>query len=79
MALVAELTVEPFVEGDPGPHVVAAWEAAGAAGLEVEHGPFGSAVSGDDDVVLAAVDAMVRAAVAAGATRVAVQVGRIDA
>lgn len=72
--LVAEITVEPFVEGEPGPHVTAAWDAASAAGLEVAHGPFGSAVTGEAEVVLGAVDAMVRAAVAAGATSVAVQV-----
>ena len=74
--LVAEISVEPFAEGRPGPHVTAAWEAARAVGLEVEHGPFGSAVTGDAEVVLATVDAMVRAAVAAGATSVAVQVRR---
>jgi uncharacterized protein YqgV (UPF0045/DUF77 family) len=76
MGLVAEITVEPFVEGAPGPHVTAAWEAARAVGLEVEHGPFGSTVAGEADTVLTTVDAMVRAAVAAGATTVAVQVRR---
>lgn len=74
MALEAEVTVEPFVDGDPGPHVTAAWDAAREAGVEVVHGPFGSAVSGADEVVLAAVDAMARAALAAGATSVALRV-----
>ncbi len=74
--LVAEITVEPFVEGAPGRHVTAAWDAARAVGLTVEHGPFGSTVAGEPDVVLATVDAMVRAAVAAGATSVALQVRR---
>jgi uncharacterized protein YqgV (UPF0045/DUF77 family) len=36
-------------------------------------GPFGTSVSGDDGRVLDAVDAIVRAAVAAGATRVSLQ------
>lgn len=76
MGLVAEITVEPFAEGAPGPHVTAAWDAARAVGLEVEHGPFGSTLSGEAEVVLATVDAMVRAAIAAGATKVAVQVRR---
>lgn len=76
MALEAEVTVEPFVDGAPGPHVVAAWDAAGAVGLEVVHGPFASTVRGPDEVVLAALDAMTRAALAAGATSVAVQVRR---
>ena len=74
--LVAEITVEPFVEGAPGPHVTAAWHAAEALGLALVHGPFGSTATGPDEVVLDGVDAMVRAAVEAGATSVAVQVRR---
>lgn len=76
MALVVEFTVEPFVEGAPGPHVQAALDAARASGLDVDFGPFGTSVSGPDDEVLATLDAIVRAAVAAGATRVSVQVAR---
>lgn len=79
MALVVEFTVEPFVEGSPGPHVQAALDAATSSGLDVEFGPFGTHVSGHDDAqVLAALDQVVRAAVAAGATRVASQVSRPD-
>jgi uncharacterized protein YqgV (UPF0045/DUF77 family) len=74
--LVVEFTVEPFVEGDPGPHVRAAVEAAEAEGLAVDFGPFGSTVRGEEEAVLAAVDRLVRAAVAAGATRVSLQVAR---
>ena len=37
-----EFTVEPFVEGQPGPHVTSAVSAARALGVEVEFGPFGS-------------------------------------
>ncbi|MGI8664104.1 MAG: thiamine-binding protein [Acidimicrobiales bacterium] len=73
MALVVEFTVEPFTEGAPGPHVQAAIEAARTAGLGVEFGPFGSTVEGPDPHVLDAVDAILRAAVAAGATRVSMQ------
>lgn len=76
MTLQLEFTVEPFVEGAPGPHVRAAVDAAAAAGLAVEFGPFGSAVAGDDEAVCAAVHAIVRAAVEAGATRVSLQVER---
>jgi len=77
MPLVVEFTVEPFVEGAPGPHVQAALDAAEASGLQVEFGPFGTALSGDDEAeVLATVDAVVRAAVGAGASRVVVQVER---
>jgi uncharacterized protein YqgV (UPF0045/DUF77 family) len=56
--------------------VHAAVEAASAAGLPVDFGPFGSSVEGDDDQVLAAADSVVRAAMAAGATRVSLQITR---
>lgn len=74
--MVVEFTVEPFSEGAPGPHVRAAVDAAGTAGLNVEFGPFGTTVSGPDEVLLDAVDAIVRAAVLAGATRVSLQLTR---
>jgi uncharacterized protein YqgV (UPF0045/DUF77 family) len=70
---VAEFTVEPFVEGTPGPHVTAAVEAVRASGLEPEMGPFGTAVEGPLDAVLAAVDGAMRAATASGAERVSLQ------
>ena len=76
MTLRVEFTVEPFVEGSPGPHVEAALQAARGHGLDVDFGPFGSTIQGDDDVVLSAVDSLVRAAVGAGATRVSVQTTR---
>ena len=76
MTLTVEFTVEPFVEGEPGPHVRAAVEAAERSGLAVDVGPFGTGVTGDDDAVLDVVDAIVRAAVGAGATRVSLQVVR---
>lgn len=76
MALQFEFTVEPFVEGSPGPHVQAAVDAAVAAGLEVDFGPFGTTVSGGDSAVLDAVDAVMRAAVAAGASQVSLQLRR---
>ena len=76
MTLTVEFTVEPFVEGAPGPHVRAAVEAAERSGLAVDVGPFGTGVTGDDDAVLDVVDAIVRAAVEAGATRVSLQVVR---
>ena len=77
MALHVEFTVEPFVEGSPGPHVEAAVSAAAAHGLDVDFGPFGSSVEGNDEAVLAAVDAVARAAMNAGASRLSLQVSRI--
>jgi uncharacterized protein YqgV (UPF0045/DUF77 family) len=76
VALRVEFTVEPFVEGEPGPHVIAAVEAARACGLDVDFGPFGSVADGDDAAVLDALDAIARAAMAAGATRVSLQLSR---
>jgi len=71
-----EYTVEPFVEGAPGPHVRAALDAASQAGLDVDFGPFGTTVAGDDDAVLAATDRILRAAIEAGASRVSLQLVR---
>ena len=76
MVLRLEYTVEPFVAGAPGPHVQAAREAAGEAGLDVEFGPFGTTVAGADDAVIDAAGRVVRAAIDAGATRVSLQVER---
>jgi uncharacterized protein YqgV (UPF0045/DUF77 family) len=78
VSLRVEFTVEPFVPGSPGPHVLAAVDAAAAHGLTVEFGPFGSSGEGDDATVVPAIEAAIRAALAAGATRVSVQVSRID-
>ncbi len=76
MAISAEFTVEPFTDGTLGPHVQAAIDAAVAAGGSVEIGPFGTKVSGDDEVVLAAIDSLLRAAMSTGANRVTLQVTR---
>ncbi|MDP6696335.1 MAG: thiamine-binding protein [Acidimicrobiales bacterium] len=72
--MTAEFTIEPFVDGDPGPHVLAAIEVAESAGLAVEIGPFGTSVGGDPEVVLSTVDGILRAAVGNGATRISLQV-----
>ncbi|MDY7106317.1 MAG: thiamine-binding protein [Actinomycetota bacterium] len=69
-----EFTVEPFVEGAPGPHVTAAVDVARGAGLEVAFGPFGTEIAGPRTEVLDVVDEIVRRAMDAGATRVSVQV-----
>jgi uncharacterized protein YqgV (UPF0045/DUF77 family) len=76
VSLRLEYTVEPFIEGAPGPHVRAALDAAAAAGLEVDFGPFGTTVAGADAAVLSAADRIVRAAIDAGASRVSLQVVR---
>ena len=64
----ADFTVEPFEEGNPGPHVLAA--IAGADPLEANMGPFGTTIEGSLDEVLTAVASISRSAMNAGATRV---------
>jgi uncharacterized protein YqgV (UPF0045/DUF77 family) len=71
-----EFLVEPFAEGRPGPHVRAAIDAVRAQGLEPEVGPFGTSVVTGADGVGALVGEVVAAALAQGASRVAVQVER---
>jgi uncharacterized protein YqgV (UPF0045/DUF77 family) len=71
-----EFTIEPFVEGRPGPHVTAAIAAAEARGLAVDVGPFGSSVVLELADVGAVVAALSDAAMANGATHVSVHVAR---
>lgn len=79
MRLRAEFTTEPFHgEGDPPAHVTAALDAVRTAGLEAELGPFGTAVTGDEDSVYDALPSLLRAAIEHGATRVTLQVERAD-
>jgi uncharacterized protein YqgV (UPF0045/DUF77 family) len=71
-----EFTVEPFVEGRPGPHVRAAVEAAEAAGGAVDFGPFGSICAAPTDDMPAVIAELVRAAFANGASHVTMHVAR---
>ena len=71
-----EFTIEPFVEGRPGPHVTAAIAAAEARGLAVDGGPFGSSVVLELADVGDVVAALSDAAMAHGATHVSVHVAR---
>jgi uncharacterized protein YqgV (UPF0045/DUF77 family) len=78
MRLSAEFTIEPFVEGDPGPHVAAGIDAVRQLGLDVEVGPFGTTATGESAAVLDAVGALCRAATAAGAERISLQVTVVE-
>jgi uncharacterized protein YqgV (UPF0045/DUF77 family) len=71
-----EFTVEPFVEGSPGPHVTAAIEAARGHGAEVEVGPFGSSCTVGLDELGVVVGSVTDAAFANGASHVSVHVAR---
>jgi uncharacterized protein YqgV (UPF0045/DUF77 family) len=75
---VVEFTIEPFVDGHPGPHVRAAVEAATEAGAVVEFGPFGSTGRVSAESMPAVVAAITRAAFANGATHVTLSVSGED-
>jgi uncharacterized protein YqgV (UPF0045/DUF77 family) len=70
----AEFTVEPFVDGNPGPHVLAAVDAARAAGVEPDIGPFATVIEGEPATITAAVGSILEAARAAGAERVSIHI-----
>jgi uncharacterized protein YqgV (UPF0045/DUF77 family) len=75
--LLLEFTIEPFVEGHPGPHVTMAIEAARSFGYEVEFGPFGSSCSVPADAAGHVVKAVLDAAFAHGATHVNMHTERL--
>ena len=74
----AEFLVEPFEEGRPGPHVIAAVDAVKALGFDPVIGPFGTTIEGDSHLVMEAVKQLLDAATEAGASRVSIQVSTCD-
>ena len=68
--LLLEFTIEPFHEGNPGPHVRAAVDAVEAFGVEVEFGPFGSSCTVSQAQVAEVSGAIVAQAFANGASHV---------
>lgn len=77
--LRVEFTIEPFVEGRPGPHVLAAVAAVETLGLSVEFGPFSSSFSAEADAVADAVSALLDEAYGHGATHVSLHIEPADA
>lgn len=74
MELRAEFTTEPFHgEGEPPGHARHARAAAESAGLTVDFGPLGTTARGDADALLDALPVIARAALAAGASRLTLQ------
>lgn len=69
-----EFTIEPFVEGRPGPHVIAAIDAARTLGHDVEVGPFGSGCVVPATETADVVAAVVRAALDNGADHVNIDI-----
>ena len=74
--VLLEFTIEPFVEGSPGPHVTSAIAAAEQLGASVDVGPFGSSCEVDVERAPDVVAAVVRAAFANGATHVSLHAER---
>ncbi|MFJ5222274.1 thiamine-binding protein [Streptomyces sp. NPDC088400] len=78
MRLRVEFTTEPFDLDEAPAHAVVAREVVQRAELDtVDVGPFGNTVEGRADAVLASVDTLLRESLAAGATRVSLQVNVI--
>lgn len=73
-----EFTIEPFVEGQLGPHVLGPVEAVRALGVAVELGPFGSGCDTTDDQTPDVAAAIMREAFANGATHVNLDVSVIE-
>nr|WP_202539152.1 hypothetical protein [Streptomyces sp. SID8379] len=70
-----EFTTEPFDLDEAPPHAVVARDVIQGADLDaVDVGPFGNTAEGEAGRVLTAVDALLRQALEAGATRVSLQV-----
>ncbi|MFD8816169.1 hypothetical protein ACFV23_32950 [Streptomyces sp. NPDC059627] len=75
MRLRVEFTTEPFDLDEAPAHALVAREVIEAAELDaVDVGPFGNTAEGGSETVLTAVDALLRRALEAGATRISLQV-----
>ena len=80
MRVRAEFTTEPFHGEGPIPeHVTAAAGPLARAGLDPELGPLGTAVEGEADLVVDALAAALKEALAHGATRVTLTLGDLAA
>lgn len=75
----AEFAIYPFQEGETPPvHVQAAIEEVRKSGLDFELGPFGQAITGPAEEVLAALKRAQEAAIQAGATQVVVNLEVVE-
>jgi uncharacterized protein YqgV (UPF0045/DUF77 family) len=71
-----EFTVEPFVEGHPGPHVLAAIDAVQSEGVAVDVGPFSTTAEVPVEHVGRTVAGLLQAGLDHGATRISLHVER---
>lgn len=78
MRLRLEFTTEPFDLDEAPGHALVAREVVEMANLDaVDVGPFGNTAEGSPEAVTAAVAELLRRTIAAGATRVSLQVNVI--
>jgi hypothetical protein len=78
LRLRVEFTTEPFDLDEAPGHALVAREVIEAAELDaVDVGPFGNTAEGGADTMLTAVDALLRKALEAGATRISLQINVI--
>lgn len=79
MRVRVEFTTEPFAgEDDPPDHVTHPAALLVAAGLDADVGPFGTSFVGDHRVVLPVLADVLRVALTSGASRVTMQVEKLD-
>jgi uncharacterized protein YqgV (UPF0045/DUF77 family) len=79
MRLVAEFTTEPFVgEGAAPAHATETLHVVEEAGLSCDFGPLGTSLTGEDDALLPVLGRVLATALRNGATRVSLQVERVD-
>ena len=76
--LLLEFTIEPFHEGNPGPHARAAVAAAEALGATVDFGPFGSSCTVTEELAGPVGAAVLAAAFANGASHVSLHAERLQ-
>jgi len=77
-AVRIEFTIEPFIDGRPGPHVLSAIEAVETAGATVEVGPFSSIAEVSGDAVGTTIAELLQAALDHGATGVTLRVDVVE-
>jgi len=71
-----EFTVEPFVDGQPGPHVLAAIAAVEGRGVAVDVGPFSTIAEVQADALASTVADLLQQALDHGATGITLRVDR---
>ncbi|MEM1332088.1 MAG: thiamine-binding protein [Actinomycetota bacterium] len=73
-----EVFVEPFEEGQPGPHVGAVLDALRAHGVDTDLGALATTADGDLDQLVESVGDVVRAAFAEGASALQLRLERSE-